>query len=393
MKLYKGFSRDFWLMCLASLFFFASFNMIIPELPAMLRGLGGESYLGWNIAAFSLIALISRPFSGLFTDKVGRIPVMVFGASVAVVVGLIYPFVASVLFYFILRGAHGLGAGFTPTANVAYIDDVVPSNRKGEAMGMVGISNVVGMSAGPPIGSWISEEFSLDATFFVSSAFALIAAIIFIKMNETLEIREKLNKKLLKWENLKFFEKNAMTPSIVMLFTVYSFGSLLTIGPDYAVFHGFKNKGIFFTYLVLASLLSRVVAGTMSDKHGRRKMGIVGCALLTIGMVYLATSQSRFDVVVSAVILGFGQGFLSPILFAWATDLADPKNKGKAISTLYVFLEIGIIFGSLVPGYIFNNNSDNFKWAFFSSAIANFLAFVYLTAGLINRIYKKRKVY
>lgn len=380
-------------MCLASLFFFASFNMIIPELPEMLRKMGGAKYLGWNIAAFSIIALISRPFSGLFTDKIGRIPVMVFGALVAVVTGLIYPFITSVLFYFILRGVHGLGAGFTPTANVAYIDDVVPGNRKGEAMGVVGISNVVGMSAGPPVGSWLSAQFSLDVAFYASSAFALIAAFIFFKMKETLEVREKINKKLFSKENLKFFDKNAITPSIVMLFTVYSFGSLLTIGPDYAEFHGFANKGIFFTYLVLASLLSRVVSGTLSDKHGRRRMGIVGCALLTIGMVYLANGQSKFDVVASAIILGFGQGFLSPILFAWATDLADPNNKGKAISTLYIFLEIGIIFGSLVPGYIFNNNPDNFKWAFISSAVANFIAFCYLVSGLVMRKINQKKIY
>ncbi len=53
--------------------------MIIPELPSYLTKLGGGEYKGLIISLFTLTAMISRPFSGKLTDKIGRIPVMVLG--------------------------------------------------------------------------------------------------------------------------------------------------------------------------------------------------------------------------------------------------------------------------------------------------------------------------
>jgi MFS family permease len=55
--------------------------MIIPELPAYLSSLGGAEYKGFIIGLFTITAGLSRPVSGKLADKIGRIPVMVFGAS------------------------------------------------------------------------------------------------------------------------------------------------------------------------------------------------------------------------------------------------------------------------------------------------------------------------
>jgi MFS family permease len=95
--------------------------MIIPELPAYLTSMGGESYKGWIIALFTLSAGLSRPFSGKLADKIGRIPVMIFGASVCFVVGLSYPLLHFVSGFLFLRFAHGFSAGFTPTGTSAYV--------------------------------------------------------------------------------------------------------------------------------------------------------------------------------------------------------------------------------------------------------------------------------
>ncbi|MDV7402315.1 MFS transporter, partial [Arthrospira platensis SPKY1] len=84
------FTKDFILLCLSSYLFFSSFNMLIPELPSYLDSLGGRPYIGWIIGLFTLAALISRPFSGRLTDTIGRVPVMLVGASVCIALGLFY---------------------------------------------------------------------------------------------------------------------------------------------------------------------------------------------------------------------------------------------------------------------------------------------------------------
>ena len=127
--------------------------MMIPELPDYLNRLGGREYVGLVIALFTVTAGISRPFSGKITDTVGRVPVMAFGSLVCFLCGLLYPFLITVAGFLTLRLFHGFSTGTKPTATSAYVADVVPVSRRGEAMGGLGLFTATGMSLGPVVGS------------------------------------------------------------------------------------------------------------------------------------------------------------------------------------------------------------------------------------------------
>src|SRR6478609_7996383 len=101
------YTPQFWLLCTSSLLFFASFNMLLPELSGFLQRLGGGEYKGLIIALFTLTAMISRPFSGRLADKVGRVPVILTGTIVCIVCSLIYPILTSVSGFLLLRLLHG----------------------------------------------------------------------------------------------------------------------------------------------------------------------------------------------------------------------------------------------------------------------------------------------
>ena len=107
-------------------------------------------------------------------------------------------------------------------------------------------------------------------------------------------------------------------------------------------------------------------------------MSIIGAFTLTFGMVLLAFANTKIHLIASGCVLGFGQGILSPTLFAWVADVADPKAKRKAISTLFIALEIGVILGALIPALIYRDNPENFTKSFLTAAAVNGLALVYL---------------
>ena len=194
----KIYDFQFWLMCLGSFLFFASFNMIIPELPEYISSLGGAEYKGLIIALFTLTAGLSRPFSGKLTDTIGRIPIMVFGSIVCLVAGLLYPVLGTVAGFLILRLFHGLSTGFKPTATSAYIADIAPANRRGEAMGILGFFASIGMASGPVAGSYLALEYSLNTMFYASSVLALASVLVLIGMKESLKNRESFKFQLLK---------------------------------------------------------------------------------------------------------------------------------------------------------------------------------------------------
>jgi MFS family permease len=110
-----AYSSQFWFLCISSVLFFASFNMLIPELPDFLSNLGGADCKGFIISLFTLTAMLSRPFSGKLTDRWGRKPVMLVGSVVCLICSFLYPVLTSVAGFLLLRLVHGFSTGFSPT--------------------------------------------------------------------------------------------------------------------------------------------------------------------------------------------------------------------------------------------------------------------------------------
>lgn len=378
MQGFLGYSRDFWLLCISSMFFFGSFNMVIPELPNYLTSIGGGEYKNWIIASFSLVALISRPFSGKITDSVGRLPVMLFGAFICAFTGFLYIFISGVTLFFILRAVHGLSAGFTPTGNVAYIGDIVSAERRGEAMGWMGMAGNIGAAMGPSLGGFIVLNFGIHALFISSSVMGLLSLVIFLKMKETLVPTERLNLSHFKINIQDFWEPSVRRVSMVMALSVFSFGTILTVIPDLSVHLGIENKGYFFTVFTLSSLLTRLLAGKASDKYGREPLVRIGCILLAISMFSLSITETAFMLVFSAVLMGLAQGVISPTLFAWASDLSPSHAKGRSMATLYIALELGVSVGGYISGTVYANKISNLFWAFNLCALFALIALLYL---------------
>ena len=217
------YNLQFGLVCLSSFLFSASFNMLIPELPAYLTSLGGAEYKGLIIALFTLTAGISRPFSGKLTDTIGRVPVMAVGSLVCFVCGFLYPVLTSIAGFLLLRLVHGFSTGFKPTATSAYVADLVPSDRWGEAMGVHGVCFSTGLAIGPAIGSAITEHFSIDILFYCSSLFALLSIVILANMKETLPNKQKFKAKLLKIKKEDIIEWQVIPAAVITLLSYISY--------------------------------------------------------------------------------------------------------------------------------------------------------------------------
>lgn len=352
--------------------------MIIPKLPAYLTGLGGAEYKGLIISLFTITAMISRPFSGKIADKVGRIPVMIIGTSVCVIISLLYPILSSVAGFLFLRLVHGFSTGFTPTGLTAYLSDIIPYNKRGEAMGLLGTAGTVGMAAGLAVGPGIANDFGLNVMFYCSSATAVISIAVLFGIKETLSHKQKFSAEVFKIHKRDLLEPRVLITCIVMLLTTYSYGAVFTVIPDLCTHVGIYNEGLPFMFLTVASLSVRLIAGKASDRYGRRKVLLVSSTLGAISMLVLGLAEAPREVLIAITLYGFAQGMTSPTLFAWATDLSDEKHKGRGISSLYIFMEMGIGVGAFASGFIYGNNTSNFFITFSTAGLLAATAFLYL---------------
>lgn len=383
----KLYTLNFWLLCSSSLLFSASFNMLIPELPSYLSSIGGAEYKGLIIALFTLTAGISRPFSGKLTDTIGRVPVMAVGSSVCFICGFLYPILSSVSGFLFLRLLHGFSTGFKPTATAAYVADIAPSSRWGEALGIHGLFFSTGMAIGPAIGSAITASYSIDTLFYCSSLLAFLSIGILLNLKETLAKKQRFSSQSIKITKNDIIDLRVFPAAFVTLLSYFAYGTILTLIPDWSEYIGLKNKGLFFMVFTVSSLLIRFVAGKTSDRYGRTTIITIGLIVLIISLSIIGSFQSVPGLLTGSFIYGIATGLLSPATNAWTVDLSNPAHRGKAMATMYIALEVGIGIGALCSGWFYQDRLTMIPRLIFLAAGIAGLALLYL----VKRRYNQRQ--
>ncbi|MBR9860931.1 MFS transporter [bacterium] len=276
-----------------------------------------------------------------------------------------------------IRVFHGFSTGFLPTGAVAYIADIVPSDRRGEAMGVAGIMNNIGFMAGNAVSSLITEVYGINNLFYFSGIIAIVSIAILLKLPETIEKKQKMKWKHLKINKDDIYDSRVISPAIVMILTTLTFGTVLTLIPDYSKGLGIMNKGLFLTIATISTVAVRIYAGKLSDRIGRLRTSIIGTIFWILTTICLASLNIKLFYL-GAVLMGTATGMNSPAIFAWVVDIADGVKSGRAMATLFISMEIGIATGAFLSAWIYGNIFDNLRWVFVFLTIANLVALLYL---------------
>lgn len=346
-------------------------------MPSYISTLGGEDYKGYIIGVFTIAAAISRPVSGKLADSIGRIPIMLVGGGVCIIVSFLYPLFSVVLPFLVLRFFHGFSTGFMPTGTVAYLADIIPENRRGAAMGLVGIMNNLGFMIGNASSSLIANYIGTDGLFYVSGILALLSVGVVLRMKETLVEKQTFSVALLKISKKDIWDERAKNPAIIILLTTTTFGTLLTLIPDYSVGLGIENKGFFMFIVTISTVITRFATSSLSDRYSRAYACVVGTIFWIVSCVLLA-SLNYHAFLIAAVTSGIASGINSPALFAWAVDVAQGKQTGRSLATLFITLEIGIGGGAFGSAAIYGNTFENLYYVFAVMGAINALALVYV---------------
>jgi MFS family permease len=268
-----------------------------------------------------------------------------------------------------LRFFHGFSTGFKPTGTTAYLADIVPIHKRGEALGMLGVSGSTGMALGPVIGSAIAAKYGTTTMFYCSSFMAFLSFLTIANMKETVAQPQAFAWRHFKVSREDIFDFRVLTPAAVLVFYTFSFGTILTLAPDFSDHLGINNRGLIFTIILSASITMRVLAGKASDKYGRYKVLLFGTVFLFLGMSIIGSTEKSELFFIGGALFGMANGIISPTVFALAVDLAAPEKKGRAMATIFIALEIGVGIGALVSAWLYNNNPDHFFRAFATGSL------------------------
>ena len=382
----KDYSTSFWILCLHMLLFFSSFNMLIPELNQYITDLGGPEYKWMILGLWTVAAAITRPFSGKVADNISRKSVMYIGVIISVLVSFSYPFFTTVFGFLLLRFLHGFSTGFQPTGATALIADVIPEGKRGEAMGIFGVTITLGFSLGQSMGSTVKAAFDMEGLFITCGILGLLSILLIagIKENKTTVRQNAIDKGYTTLYNKvipkkdEVFGLEVIQPSVIMFLSANVAGVYFLLVPDFSQHLGIENKGMFFAVNVGIVVLTRFIAGRFVDLWGARRNLYVSLSVLVIGCFVTGTATTETHFLLSSLVYGFGAAIGSPAIMAWTADIANPIFKGRGMGTMFIALELGFLSGNFFGQMIYDNNPDNFLKAFSFVAILAFVGLIYL---------------
>lgn len=143
-----------------------SFGMFIPDLQLRIRSLAANHFglptdshdsriglmIGASLGIFSLCQLLTAPYLGRLSDRIGRRKILMFTTALSVLSYIVYAHASSLSIIFLARAIGGVGAGNLGVA-FAYIADVTKPEDRAKGLGMVGAAFGLGFILGPFSGS------------------------------------------------------------------------------------------------------------------------------------------------------------------------------------------------------------------------------------------------
>jgi MFS family permease len=289
-------------------------------------------------------------------DRYGRRPVLLLGvATFAVSYGLII-FATSVPTIFALRLLTGAALAATVSSMFAMIADIAPPARRGEATGYYSVIGTGAMAIGPMAGTFILNAYGFTTMFLSAAAVLALALFIALPIPETLSqpaVRQNSNNaKVQPTIGTKQLLRIVWLPSLVMFTVATVFFSMQAFVAVYGLDHGVENPSIFFTVCAILLMITRLFAGRLSDRFGRRAVLLPGVLLVVVAPAVLAIDGTLPAIVISAALMGVGFGSSQIGLMTLTVDSVSPANRGAAVGYFQSAFELGIGFGSIVLGIV-----------------------------------------
>lgn len=367
----KLWTKDFTLITMANLLMAVAFYFMVPILPVFLTDnfSATESQIGLVLSFYTIAALLIRPFAGYALDAMGRQSIYVVSLLLFSTMFFGYLWATSILFVLIVRFIHGLTWGAMSSAGSTFAVDLVPLKRRGEGIGIFGLSMTIAMAIGPLIAITITDDGSFERLFYSAAGFSFLGLVLalFVRIPKVKRVKKKFKVSSL-------IEKKSLPVSLNMFLVTIPYGGIISFIALYGRSIGIESSGLFFLLLAVGIAISRIVSGKSFDRVGPKKICIIGLGLLIVGLPVLALYQSIIGYHLAALILGFGFGVIMATFQAIANHNVEPEKRGAANSTYLTFFDSGIGLGMLLVGFLIQ--VMNYSGAFILCAVIEVVALV-----------------
>ena len=360
--------KDFLLTWVSRFAVFLAHHVSRPLIPLYLITFGASStVIGAFMAVFTITATVMRIPVGLLIDRLGRRPFLLYGIAFFGAGNFGYLWAPSIALMVPARILHGIGWSGCTTSVATIAADIVPQARRGEMMGYAGMASSLAAALGPVLGFALFQRYDYLGVFVGAGVLLAIGFATALPITEPARIGG-VRTKSARWLDT-LMVKETLDPAIAIAFLSFGHGAILTFLPIQALKIGLSNPGIWFGIYAACILLSRPVAGPLSDRVSRRAVILPGLILNIAGILLLAGAISPTWLMAAAILGGFGTGAAQPALMTVAVDHSAAERRGQSLAQFQLFYDLGIGIGSLTTGVLLDVVSQNFSIMYLATAL------------------------
>lgn len=385
----KIWTKDFISLALTQFILFTVFYSLLTTLPIyVIDELGGTQANAGLIVTFMLAsAIIVRPFSAKVLDVVGKKRTLVLSVGAFTLTTFFYLFMTAFIPLLVLRFIHGISFSIVTTATSAIAADIVPKSRKGAGMGYFAMSMNLAVVVGPFIGLTLLQFISFETYFIILSALMVVSFLctFIVKITESKQFEQVTF--ALKLKDL--IEPKAIPIALISGLVGVAYASILSFVPVYAEDIGLaKTASYFFLVFAIVMIAFRPYLGRAFDEKGPRYVLIPSLLIFALGLIVLGFTTTSIVLLIAAGLIGLGYGTLLPGFQTVAIQSTESHRSGHAISTFFIFYDLGIAIGAFIWGMIIGG--FGYEAMYFTGAGLILVTTVLLYRLLTRNIEKQR---
>ncbi len=349
-------------------FMFGNWVVRIPEIKDRLEL--SESDLGISLLGMSVGAMISMPFMGFLSKKLGAGKL----TSIFVVmylVAFILPVLADSMLFLIIAmifvGITNGGTDVAMNAAAVAVEKKYDVSIMSTSHGMWSLGSMIGAAFGA-----IIAQNGISQLWHMAMMSALMLVLCLFLFKPLLAIKDQADQ----GKGFVLPKGPLLIMALITFCVMMGEGAIADWSALFIQNEAFGNRlqaGLGYTFYSLAMTLGRFFGDSIIPRFSKRKILVNSGLLATSGLLILVMIPTPIVSIIGLTLTGFGFSLLIPILFSAAADVKG-ISPGVGIAMVATLGYVGFLFGPPSIGFI--AEEFNLKYGIGLIAILGILATV-----------------
>jgi len=335
---------------------FIIIGVALPVLPLHVENdLGFGTFIVGLVAGAQFAAsLISRVWSGSYSDRRGAKKGVVAGLIAAAVAGLLYLVSVWVLWApalsagILMAGRAVLGGAesFIITGGVAWGLALVDKAHAGKVIAWVGTAMFAAMALGGPVGSMLFARFGFTAIALITMVLPLLVLVYLSQMPAVAPHPHASQ------ATFGSVIKAVWLPGLGAALASTGYCTILAFSSLYYSAMHWQPVWMAFTAFGIALIVARTFVGHLPDRFGGARIALIFVLVQAGGLLLMWIARTPLTASAGAAFAGFGYSLVYPGLGIEAISGSTPQNRGMVMGIYTAFLDVAMAVGSPALGWV-----------------------------------------